>query len=452
MSRLRAVENGRTVVHGLHRRRQRDRDRPGRHRVVQRSSMFTRTCSTATVPLRASRTLATPAAGVAGVAARGAGILGARRGLPGSRTRRRRRPWRDGAAGGPSAATTAEASVGRVLVIIPTYNERENLAADRGPACALPSPTPTCSSSTTPARTAPATSPTRWPPRDAAVHVLHRPGKAGLGAAYLAGFALGAGARLRRPGRDGRRRLAPAGAAAPAARSASPTVPTWCHRVALGARGRGRELAAVARQAAQPRRQPVRPARARHRRCTTPPAATGPTGASDAGEARRSTRSRRRATASRSTSPGARCGAGLRVVEVPITFVERELGASKMSGAIVREALTKMTVWGVRHRAGADGCSRPTGVRPGPLGAVAELSANQARRRARPPSRPPGPSAALAVGGAGPAAGARGGADRHRPDRALGRRPSDARSPARRDRAGRLAGGSGGPAIMASAA
>ena len=43
---------------------------------------------------------------------------------------------------------------------------------------------------------------------------------------------------------------------------------------------------------------------------------------------------------------------GFHVVEVPIVFVERELGASKMNGAIVREALTKMTVWGVQHRAG----------------------------------------------------------------------------------------------------
>ena len=41
---------------------------------------------------------------------------------------------------------------------------------------------------------------------------------------------------------------------------------------------------------------------------------------------------------------------GMRVVEVPITFVERELGASKMSGSIVREALVLVTVWGVRHR------------------------------------------------------------------------------------------------------
>ena len=41
---------------------------------------------------------------------------------------------------------------------------------------------------------------------------------------------------------------------------------------------------------------------------------------------------------------------GLRVEEVPITFVERERGESKMSGAIVRESLTLVTAWGVRHR------------------------------------------------------------------------------------------------------
>lgn len=39
--------------------------------------------------------------------------------------------------------------------------------------------------------------------------------------------------------------------------------------------------------------------------------------------------------------------AGLDVVEVPITFVERERGQSKMSGAIVREALWRVTVWGL---------------------------------------------------------------------------------------------------------
>nr|WP_329956231.1 polyprenol monophosphomannose synthase [Catenulispora pinistramenti] len=41
---------------------------------------------------------------------------------------------------------------------------------------------------------------------------------------------------------------------------------------------------------------------------------------------------------------------GLKVVEVPITFVERELGASKMSGNIVAEALWRTTVWGTKYR------------------------------------------------------------------------------------------------------
>lgn len=42
--------------------------------------------------------------------------------------------------------------------------------------------------------------------------------------------------------------------------------------------------------------------------------------------------------------------AGYRVAEVPITFVERERGESKMSGAIVREALLHITRWGIAYR------------------------------------------------------------------------------------------------------
>jgi dolichol-phosphate mannosyltransferase len=42
---------------------------------------------------------------------------------------------------------------------------------------------------------------------------------------------------------------------------------------------------------------------------------------------------------------------GFRVVEVPITFIEREYGASKMSKRIVIEALLLTTLWGVDHRA-----------------------------------------------------------------------------------------------------
>lgn len=41
---------------------------------------------------------------------------------------------------------------------------------------------------------------------------------------------------------------------------------------------------------------------------------------------------------------------GLRVVEVPVTFVERELGSSKMSGNIVVEAMLNVTKWGLSDR------------------------------------------------------------------------------------------------------
>jgi len=50
--------------------------------------------------------------------------------------------------------------------------------------------------------------------------------------------------------------------------------------------------------------------------------------------------------------------AGLRVVEVPIQFTEREIGTSKMSQAIVTEALWKVTVWGFRERFTKDGRAR----------------------------------------------------------------------------------------------
>ena len=42
--------------------------------------------------------------------------------------------------------------------------------------------------------------------------------------------------------------------------------------------------------------------------------------------------------------------AGLRVIEVPITFVERVHGTSKMSRAVVAEALWRVTVWGITGR------------------------------------------------------------------------------------------------------
>ena len=57
---------------------------------------------------------------------------------------------------------------------------------------------------------------------------------------------------------------------------------------------------------------------------------------------------------------------GYRVVEVPITFVERTAGASKMTRRIVAEALWRVTGWGVAARVRRE---QPT---PAPAGSAAE--------------------------------------------------------------------------------
>ncbi|TLW94685.1 polyprenol monophosphomannose synthase [Saccharomonospora piscinae] len=43
--------------------------------------------------------------------------------------------------------------------------------------------------------------------------------------------------------------------------------------------------------------------------------------------------------------------AGFRILEVPITFTEREVGQSKMSGTIIGEAVVKVARWGLGRRA-----------------------------------------------------------------------------------------------------
>lgn len=57
--------------------------------------------------------------------------------------------------------------------------------------------------------------------------------------------------------------------------------------------------------------------------------------------------------------------AGLTVVEMPITFVERTVGSSKMSAAIVAEAMARVTFWGLTGRnARRAAALAPTSVPP----------------------------------------------------------------------------------------
>jgi glycosyltransferase involved in cell wall biosynthesis len=51
--------------------------------------------------------------------------------------------------------------------------------------------------------------------------------------------------------------------------------------------------------------------------------------------------------------------AGLTVVEVPVTFVERVRGRSKMSPVIVLEATARVTAWGLRSRFGRREAGQP---------------------------------------------------------------------------------------------
>jgi len=51
--------------------------------------------------------------------------------------------------------------------------------------------------------------------------------------------------------------------------------------------------------------------------------------------------------------------AGLTVVEVPVTFVERARGRSKMNPAIVLEAMVRVTGWGLRSRFGRRAATQP---------------------------------------------------------------------------------------------
>ncbi|MGN6325335.1 polyprenol monophosphomannose synthase [Pseudolysinimonas sp.] len=58
--------------------------------------------------------------------------------------------------------------------------------------------------------------------------------------------------------------------------------------------------------------------------------------------------------------------AGLRIAEVPITFADRELGQSKMSGRIVVEALVRVTAWGLAGLGGRAGRARARARRASP--------------------------------------------------------------------------------------
>ncbi|MBI2243886.1 MAG: polyprenol monophosphomannose synthase [Nocardioides sp.] len=242
------------------------------------------------------------------------------------------------------ASTRGIEGLGRVVVVIPTYNEASNLAwivarlraaqpdvdvlvVDDG------SPDGTGRVADELART------------DPAVSVVHRTCKAGLGAAYLHGFrvALAAGYDvIGEMDADGSHQPEQLGLLLEALRGADlvigsrwvpgGSVVNWPRRRELLSRGGNlyvRMLLGV----------PVRDATAGYRLF------------------RRATLEKIDLESVQSTGyvfqtdmVARALSAGLSVQEVPIEFVERVRGDSKMSGAVAVESLRRITAWGLRER------------------------------------------------------------------------------------------------------
>ncbi|MGH3322049.1 MAG: polyprenol monophosphomannose synthase [Streptosporangiaceae bacterium] len=233
--------------------------------------------------------------------------------------------------------------LGRILVVVPTYNERDNLELlHRRLSAAVPEADMLVVDDASPDGTGRVAD--MLSSRDGRVHVLHRAGREGLGTAYLSGFrhALGAGYDVvcemdadgsHQPEELPRllRALLHADLVLGSRWVAGGEVREW----AFGRTVLSRAGNAYARAALD---VPLRDA-------------TG------------GFRAYRRATLEKFDLDSVRSQGycfqidlavrvareGMRVVEVPITFVERTRGSSKMSRRVVAEALWRVTAWGVAH-------------------------------------------------------------------------------------------------------
>lgn len=244
------------------------------------------------------------------------------------------------------SSTERRAPIERVVVLIPTYNERESLPRILDQLRAeVPSVDVVVLDDNSPDGTGQVAD--AYAARDPQIHVLHRPAKEGLGRAYLHGFdwALERGYdALVEMDADGSHQprhlpaiLAALGDADLVIGSRwvrGGAVENWpLSRMALSVGGNlyTRMLLGM----------PVNDATAgfrAYRACALQ--AIGLEQVASHGYCFQVDLTRRAVRA------------GLSVVEVPITFVERDLGASKMSPDIARESLKRITAWGLAHRAG----------------------------------------------------------------------------------------------------
>ena len=236
--------------------------------------------------------------------------------------------------------------VGPVAVIIPTFNEAENLEEIVGRVrAAVPAADILVADDNSPDGTGEIAD--KLAARDEHVHVLHRPVKQGLGAAYLAGFGWaldrGYGAVVEMDA-DGSHDPAELPALLAALADADLVVGSrWVRGGTVRNWPRSRELLSRGGNA--------------YTRVMLGLSVHDATGGYRAyraatlnGIALHSVRSQGYCFQIDLTLRAVR--AGHKVVEVPITFTERAHGNSKMSRAIVAEALWRVTEWGVTGRVG----------------------------------------------------------------------------------------------------
>ena len=245
-----------------------------------------------------------------------------------------------------TGGSTGGGGLGRVLVVIPTYNERENLPLIVGRLrAAVPYADVLVADDNSPDGTGELAD--ELSADDVQVQVLHRTGKQGLGAAYLAGFAWGLGR-----GYDVLVEMDADGSHPPE------QLPDLLERVDAGA-----DLVLGSRYV--PGGATVNWPRSRElisRTGNTYVKFALGIGLNDATGGYRAFRATtlEKLGLAEVASQGycfqvdlaqRAVRRGLRVDEVPITFVEREHGTSKMNRSIVVEALWRVTVWGAAHRA-----------------------------------------------------------------------------------------------------
>ena len=233
--------------------------------------------------------------------------------------------------------TEAIEFAGRVAVVIPTYNERDNirLITARVRSAVLGADLLIVDDNS-PDGTGEIAD--ELAAADEHIHVLHRPAKAGLGAAYIAGFQ----AALDQ-GYDTIVEMDADGSHQPAALASADIVlgSRWIHGGKTLNWPKSRELLSRAGNAyarimlGTPLRDITGGYRAYR---STALWKIGLEDVESVGYCFQIDLVRRAVQA------------GLAVAEVPITFVERAHGASKMSKSIVREALWRVTRWGISRR------------------------------------------------------------------------------------------------------